>query len=116
MVKPGFEMYFHRNIAFPWELFFIICIWDDVWSMVKLKHLTLMNLYLLHSPGVAPSEWEISNVTRFPHICLDILAFIMRGDTNIDGNLSGIIIFDHFKYWELSLPYLEAIETVTSCY
>ena len=43
------------------------------------------------------------------------LAFKICGDTNMDGELSGIIIFDHFKNYKISLPYLEAIETGTSC-
>ena len=109
MVKHDFEMYFHRKIAFPWEFFFILCTWDDVWSMAKLKHLTLMNVYLLQALVVAPSDWVIANVTRGPLNFLEILAFILRGDTNIYGNLSGIIIFDHFKYWKISQPHLEAI-------
>ena len=68
-----------------------------------------MNVYLLQDTVVAPSGWVISNVRRGPLAFLDILAFIMRGDTNIDGNLSGIIILDHFNYWQISSPSLEAI-------
>ena len=64
---------------------------------------------------IIKNDWVITNITRGPITFLDILVFKMRGDTNIDSNQSGIIIFDHFKYWELSLPYLEDIETVTSC-
>ena len=97
MVKPDFEMYFHCKIALPWELFFLICIWDDVWSMAKIKHLTLIHVYLIQALGVSPSDWVISNVTCCPLTFLDIIAFKMRGDTNIDGNMSGIIIFWPFQ-------------------
>ena len=36
------------------------------------------------------------------HFFKTLLAFKMCGDTNTDGNMSGIIIFDHFKYCLLS--------------
>ena len=62
---------------------------------------------------IIKNDWVITNITRGPITFLDILAFKMRGDTNIDSNLSDIIIFDHFKYWQISLPYLEAIGTGT---
>ena len=37
MVKHDFEISFRCKISFPWELFFFLCIWDDVWSMPKNK-------------------------------------------------------------------------------
>ena len=63
---------------------------------------------------IMKNHWIIANFTRGPLTFWDILAFKMRGDTNTDGNLSGIIIFDHFKYWQIPLPYLEDIETWNS--
>ena len=63
---------------------------------------------------IIKNDWVIANITRGPLTFLYILAFIMRGDTNIDGNLSVIIIFEYFKYWQIFLPHLEATETWTS--
>ena len=68
----------------------------------KIKLLTLIHVYLIQAPGVAPSDWVITNVTRDPLTFLDILAFIICGDTYIYGNVSVIIIIDHFKYWQTS--------------
>ena len=57
-----------------------------------------MNVYMLQAPGVSPSDWVIATVTRGPLTVLDILAFIMRGDTNIDGNLTNILT-PFISYW-----------------
>ena len=59
-----------------------------------------------HEPYIHyKNDSVIANVRRGPLTFLEILAFKMRGNTNIDSNLSGIIIFDSFKYCQISLPY-----------
>ena len=46
---------------------------------------------------IIKNDCVIANIPCGPLTVLDILAFKIHGDTNIDDNFSGTIILEHFN-------------------